>query len=275
MEGFITRFVAILVLFTLVFFSGCSMLEPTLGGGRGGGTVTGAAGGASSQNANSQLVRCDQTLGTLSVFEDRSLPWWQTYFHRLPDLGSTVPVIRLMIQQSGCFVVVERGAAIEAIQRERELMNSGSLRAKSNFGKGQIVAADYTLSPSIQFSAKGTQGIGAVAGAVFGSVGAAIAGGLQKNEAATTLLLIDNRSGVQISAAVGNARNYDFGLLGGLLGGSAGAGAGAFSNSPQGKIITAAFADSFNQMVRALRNYKAQEVQGQGLGTGGKLKVSQ
>ena len=35
----------------------------------------------------------------------------------------------------------------------------------------------------------------------------------------------------------------------------------------------AAFADSFNQMVKALRNYKAQTVKG-GLGTGGRLGVS-
>jgi hypothetical protein len=37
-------------------------------------------------------------------------------------------------------------------------------------------------------------------------------------------------------------------------------------------VITAAFADSFNQMVRSLRNYKAQTVKG-GLGTGGRLGV--
>jgi hypothetical protein len=35
----------------------------------------------------------------------------------------------------------------------------------------------------------------------------------------------------------------------------------------------AAFMDSYNQMVKALRTYKAQTVQGQGLGTGGRLSV--
>jgi len=38
-------------------------------------------------------------------------------------------------------------------------------------------------------------------------------------------------------------------------------------------VITAAFMDAYNQMVVALRNYKAQSVQGQGLGGGGKLGV--
>ena len=76
---------------------------------------------------------------------------------------------------------------------------------------------------------------------------------------------------MQISAAVGNAANYDFALGGALFGGSAG---GAFSNTPEGKIVTAAFADSFNQMVKALTNYKVQQVKG-GLGKTGSLKVRQ
>ena len=38
--------------------------------------------------------------------------------------------------------------------------------------------------------------------------------------------------------------------------------------------ITAAFADSYNQMVRALRNYRAQTVEG-GLGKGGRLGVGE
>ncbi|MEY4755094.1 MAG: hypothetical protein RJA44_2769, partial [Pseudomonadota bacterium] len=46
-----------------------------------------------------------------------------------------------------------------------------------------------------------------------------------------------------------------------------------YAKTPQGKVIVAAFADSFNQMIKALRNYKAQTVKG-GLGTGGRLGVS-
>lgn len=254
--------------------SGCMATAPTLGGGQGGGTVTGSAGGEATQNANTQLEKCDESLGTMSVFEDRSLPWWSIYQRQAPNLGSTIPVIRLMIQQSNCFVIVERGAAMSAMQRERELMGSGESRQGSNFGKGQMVAADYTLSPSIQFAEKGTGGVGAIAGALLGSIGSVVAGGFKSNEAATTLLLIDNRSGVQISAAVGNAKNYDFRVGGGLFAGGVLGGAGAFSNTPEGKIITASFADSYNQMVKALRNYKAQQVKG-GLGKGGRLGVGQ
>ena len=247
-------------------------------GGATGMSASGAAGGANAQGANSQLEYCPESLGTLAVVEDTGSPWWGDYIGRYPRLGSTVPVLRMMIQQSNCFVVVERGQAMGNVMQERALEDSGELRGGSNFGRGQMVAADYTMSPSIQFAEKGTGGVGGALGGLIGGSGGrvfgAIAGGLKSNEAATTLLLIDNRSSVQISSSVGSAKNMDFSLFGGAFGGSAGGGVGAFTNTPEGKVITAAFADSYNQMVRALRNYRAQTVEG-GLGKGGRLGVGE
>lgn len=251
--------------------AGCDATMPKMGGSSGN-TVTGAAGGGTSEGANSQLERCSETLGTLAVVEDQSAPWWYDYYSRYPKLGSTVPVLRMMIQQSNCFVVVERGRAMNNMMQERALMQSGEMREGSNFGKGQMVAADYTMNPSIQFSAKGTGGLGGAVGGLFGHTVGFLAGGLKSNEAATTLLLIDNRSGVQVSSSVGNAKNFDYNLFGGLFGGGAGGLGGGFTNTPEGKVLTAAFADSYNQMVKALRNYKTQSVKG-GLGKGGQLKV--
>lgn len=255
----------------LTSLAACNATMPTMGGSEGN-TVTGAAGGANAEGNNSGLESCDETMGTLSVFEDTNLEWWDVYRTRYPQLGSTIPLIRTMIQQSNCFVVVERGRAMAAMSTERALMDSGELRGGSKFEKGQMVAADFTMNPSIQFAAKGTGGLGAIAGGLFGSIGAVVGGGLKSNEASTTLLLIDNRSGVQISASQGNAKNFDFDVFGGMFGGSGGGGAGAFSNTPEGKILAAAFADSFNHMVSSLRNYRAQTVKG-GLGKGGTLKV--
>lgn len=249
---------------------GCEGTMPKLGGG---GTVaTGGAGGATVHGANQQLEKCDRSLGTLGVVEDQGATW----YHQLSQykLGSTVPVLRMMIQQSNCFVVVERGGAMNKMMQEREIQQSGEMRSGSNFGKGQMAAADYTMSPTINFSQKGTQGIGGALGGfgMFGSVASAVAGGMKSNEATTTLLMIDNRSGVQLAAAEGSAKNFDLNLFGGMFGGGLAGGAGGYSNTPEGKILTAAFMDSYNQLVNAVRNYKAQEVRG-GLGTGGTLGV--
>jgi hypothetical protein len=241
--------------------------------GGGNTTVTGAAGGGTAEGNNSKLERCEETLGTVAMQEDINAPWY--YQLRQHQLGSTIPVLRLMIQQSNCFVIVERGGAMRNMMRERELMRGEEGRAGSNFGGGQMVAADYTMSPTIQFSGKtggGRAGVGGWLPGLAGAVVGAAAGSMGVNEASTTLLLIDNRSGVQISAAEGSAKNFDFGFFGSAFtGGLAGAG-GGYSNTPQGKVVVAAFADSFNQMVKALRNYKAQTVRG-GLGTGGRLGV--
>ncbi len=264
----------------LSFALGCSSSLPTMGGSNSNNTVSGAAGGATAEGENSSLEKCSEALGTLRVFEDQRLAWWGHYRRYYPNLGSTLPVIRMMIQQSNCFVVVERGRSMVAMQEERNLMNSGALRDGSNFGQGQMVAADYTLSPSIQFSQNTGGGSGMISGLMnrgkralglpsFGGANASV-----KNlEAATTLLLIDNRSGVQVSAAVGSAQKRDWSIGGFSFGGGGFGAAKTYSNTPEGKVIMTAFADSFNKMVKALRNYKPQKIKG-GLGKGGTLKVS-
>ncbi|MDP1678704.1 MAG: hypothetical protein Q8L02_01015, partial [Candidatus Nitrotoga sp.] len=77
---------------------------------------------------------------------------------------------------------------------------------------------------------------------------------------------------VQLAAAEGSSRNMDFGFMGGLFGSALGGVGGGYSNTAEGKVIVAAFTDSYNNMVKAVRAYKAQEVKG-GLGTGGHLGV--
>jgi len=271
-----TRGAAVLAVSLAVVMAGCSGTTPTLGGG---GTVaTGGAGGATAENASNQLEKCNAPLGTMAVVEDQNAAWYRTLTQY--RLGSTVPVLRLMIQQSNCFVVVERGQAMNNMMQERALQSSGEMRSGSSFQKGQLVAADYTMSPSIAFSQKGTSGVGGGLGGfgfgAFGAAAGALAGGLKSNEASTTLLMVDNRSGVQLAAAVGSAQNYDYNVLGAAFGsgwgGGGGGSLGGYSNTPEGKILIASFMDSYNQVVKATRNYKAQEVKG-GLGTGGTLGV--
>jgi len=257
------------VVATLLASAGPGMAQEVGGGSKG--AVTGAAGGATSEGANSTLERCDQALGTVGVVEDQNAGWYRTL--QSYKLGSTVPVLRMMIQQSNCFVVVERGVAMQNMQMERQLQRSGEMREGSNMGAGQMVAADYTMSPSIQFS-QNTGGIGGALGGLSRSLGAlgALAGGIKTSEAATTLIMIDNRSGVQLAAAEGTAKNTDFALFGTAYGWAGAGAAGGYSSTPEGKIIIAAFADSYSQLVKAVRNYRAQTVKG-GLGTGGALGV--
>src|SRR5687767_6510235 len=130
-----------------------------------------AAGSAWSQSqvAGGQLEKCGETLGTLSVVEDRNASWY--YHMQQYKVQSTVPLLRMLIQKSNCFVVVERGQAMNSMKQERNLDSSGETRQGSNFGKGQMVAADYALNPTIDFSARDTGGISGAIGGLTSKLG--------------------------------------------------------------------------------------------------------
>lgn len=255
--------------------AGCLATTPSSGGGSAT-AVTGAAAGESTAGANSSLERCPETLGTLRIEENTNASWYGPYNARY-GTGSTVPMLRTLVQQSNCFVIVERSArATQGIESETRLGRGDEARAGSNVGQGQVVVADYMMSPEVMLSdrggTRGAAGLGGLLGGNAGRVLGAVGGSMSTNEAGVILLLIDIRSRVQISAAEGYSKNTDFGLMGGLFGGGGAGGAGAFTRTPQGKVVAAAFIDSYNKMVVALRDYKAQTVKG-GLGTGGRLGV--
>ena len=232
--------------------------------GEGTNAVQGSAGPSGSQRAASDLEHCDKPMGAVAVVEP------QDYVGRALSryqLGSPTALIRLMVQQSNCFIVVERGLGMRNMAQERALATGGQLREGSNIGSGQMVTADYFLTPSVAFSENnaggvggGLGGLGAIfgrGGAIAGAVGGAVGGGLKFKEAQTSMLLTDSRSSVQVAAAEGNASKADFnlgGFLGGVGGGGGGAAAlGGYSHTNEGKIIAASFADNYNGIVRAVR----------------------
>lgn len=251
----------------------------------GGGTIstgtaptaaTGAAGGATSVNANPTLERCDAPLGTLAVDDGRGKEWYAS-FGAATKITTIEPLIRLAVQQSNCFVITSVGnnrteSKMSAITDKQR--NSGEFRAGSKQQKGQRVAADYYMEPSIIIDNDATGQLAAGVGGLFGNVGTLIGGAMQSKASVVTLSMFDIRSGVQISISEGNSTATNFGAAMGAFGGGVGGGLGGFSRSPEGKATVAAFMDAYNNMVISLRNYKAQEVKG-GLGRGGQLKVGE
>jgi curli biogenesis system outer membrane secretion channel CsgG len=168
-------------------------------------------------------------------------------------------MLRMIAQESGCFTVVERGVAMQNIQQERALASGGMLQQDANMGGGQLQAADFVLSPSLQFSGN-TGGIGAAVGGLLGRMGGTLgalgglAGGVSFKEAETTLLLADVRSGIQVASAEGQASKMDFSLGGWGWGGFGWASAGGYSKTPEGKLLAASLLDNFNRIVQQVRN---------------------
>jgi hypothetical protein len=220
--------------------------------GQGGSPVSGAAGtGGSSGDA---VQHCDKPMGALAVVEPQDYVM-QSLNHY--GLQSPTSLIRLMVQQSNCFIVVERGIGMQNVMQERELANAGQLRQGSNMGGGQMVTADFILTPNVVFQENNAGGVGGALGGVLSRknplLGAA-AGGLKFKEAQTSMLLADARSGVQVAAAEGSTKKADL-ALGGALFGSYGAGAiGGYGNTNEGKIIAAALLDNYNKVVAVVRN---------------------
>lgn len=117
--------------------------------------------------------------------------------------------MKWLVQQSNSFVLVYRGAVLQMGMTERALNDTCEMRNTSKLHKGQIVAADYAINPSIIFSNSDTGGVGAALFALS-SDGAGwlglLAGGLKFVEASTMLTLSDNRSSVQLASAEGSAK---------------------------------------------------------------------
>ncbi len=218
--------------------------------GQGGSVVKGAA-GTEGGTGDKGLEHCDKPMGALAVVEPQNevLVALSRY-----KLSSPVGLIRLMIQQSNCFIVVERGVGMRNMMQERQLAAAGQTREGSNLGGGQMVASDFVLTPSVAFSENNAGGIGGAAAGLLGGKFAAAAGGVKFKEAQTSMLVADARSGVQVAAAEGSTKKADLRLGGALFGGGGGAAAGGYGNTNEGKIIAAAFMDNYNNVVKAVRN---------------------
>lgn len=266
---------------TTICAASCLLLAGCIKSGAGGTAISGAAGGSTSMDANTSLERCSAPMGTLAVDDGREESWWFG-FQQATNVTTVEPLIRLAVQQSNCFVITSVGnlrtdgrlSRITRLQRD-----SGEYRSGSKQHKGQRVAADYYLEPTIVINNSSVGGMaGTVGGVLDGVLGThgilgSVGGGLEVKSSVVSLSLFDIRSAVQIAASEGSATSNNYGATLGAFGYKGGGTLGGYSSTPAGKATVSAFLDAYNGMVRALRSYRAQDVKG-GLGKGGTLQVN-
>jgi hypothetical protein len=212
------------------------------------------------QKGEAQIPVCTKRLGSLAIVEPDN-QWWREL-----NLGSPEAIIKIFVQKSGCFTMVNRGRAMASRNLERAMADSGELQANANLGKGQVRAADYFLQPDIVTANRnsGGGGLGGVLGGVgglFGGAGSAIgaiAGGInvKKGEAKTTLSLVNARTTEEEAMTEGYARKSDvsFGGGGGLFSGGTfgGAGVGGYQDTAIGQIIVLSYLDAYTKLVSQL-----------------------
>lgn len=224
--------------------------------GQGGSVATGSAGPAGPQGASKQLATCPAPVAVVSLVENPG-GYVGIGHGGLPE--SPLPLVRVMMQQSGCFRIVDRNAGLNATVREQELKDKGVLRADGSVQKGRGIVAQYSVVPSLTFSERdaGRQISGILAMIPFLSQFAGAAEHVRFKEAQVVLLLTDNETTEQLSSSTGAARSTDLGL-GGLVGGGAGGAGGlGWSNTNEAKVITAAFLDAHNKLVTQVQQLAA------------------
>ncbi|MCT2399155.1 CsgG/HfaB family protein [Novosphingobium mangrovi (ex Huang et al. 2023)] len=205
-----------------------------------------------------EIPVCTQNLGTVAIVEPDT-KWWREF-----NLGSPEAILRVFVQRSRCFTLVNRGRSLQSSAMERALAEQGELQAGSNIGKGQIKAADYFLQPDIVSTNNNSGGggvggvLGGIGGGLFGRGFGAIAGGIKvkKGEANVTLSIVNARTTVEEALVEGYARKSDvsFGAGGGgFFGGTfGGVGGGGYQNTEIGQIIVLAYLDAYTKLVTQL-----------------------
>ncbi|MBN8838759.1 MAG: SH3 domain-containing protein [Sphingomonadales bacterium] len=206
------------------------------------------------QTAN-DVPHCSRKLGTLSIVDgDDPRPWTQY------SLAPPSKLLKVLVQRSGCFNLVDRGSGLQAAQRERDIGADLGLQRRSNVGQGQIKAADYVLVAEIQGANSNVSGGGAAAGIgglVGGRFGGLIGGIKSKKMEANTILSLTNvRTTETIATEEGYAakNNLSFGGGGGLgiFGGALGAVGGGYDNTDIGRMVTLSFIQAYTKMVGSL-----------------------
>lgn len=195
-----------------------------------------------------QIPRCSASLGSITIADGQSDYW------RELQLSPPQSLLRVVIQRSGCFTLVDRGTGMSVAQRERELASGGDLQRGSNVGGGQVRAADYVLVGEIasQNANSGGNALAGLAGAALGGRAGAIVGGLRtRNMEANTVLSLTNvrTSETQlVTEGYASKRDMSWGLGAGGFGAGA-LGGGSYENTEIGRIVAQSFIQAYTDMV--------------------------
>lgn len=205
--------------------------------------------------AVAEIPRCARKLGTLSITNGDDPRGWNQY-----NLAPPAKLLRSIVQKSGCFNLVDRGAGLNAAVAERDIGAGLGLQRGSNVGQGQVKAADYVLVAEVQ-AADGNSGgsaLAGIAGGLIGGTAGALVGGIKtrKLEANTVLSLTNVRTTETVSVTDGYAVKNDIGWgVGGGAGGWGGFGGavgGGYEDTDTGRIVTLAFVQAYSKMVNEL-----------------------
>lgn len=220
----------------------------------------GSSGRQAQVRGTQEIPVCSRNLGTVAIVEPDK-QWWREF-----NLGSPEAILKIFVQRSGCFTIVNRGRSMQSRAMERALADNGELQSGSNVGRAQVRTADYFLEPDIVSANRNSGGGGA--GALLGGIGGAFGGfgrtvgaiagsiNVKKGEANVTLSVVNARTTEETALVEGYARKSDvsFGVGGGVFSGGTfgGAAGGGYQDTAIGQIIVLAYLDAYTKLVGQL-----------------------
>ena len=222
--------------------------------GQGGSAVQGAAGtqGSDRSQRPRALRQADGSRGRRRTPRSDSAGSLRSY-----NLQSPSGLIRMMIQQSNCFIVVERGVGMQNAMQERALARAVNCGRTRMLAAVRWSTADFILTPSVVFSENNAGGVGASgAGGLLG-VGPRRLRGRRRIEIQRSA---DEHAARRRSKHACRSRQRKAApvrptwLSAAVCSVVAGAApCGGYGNTNEGKIIAAAFLDNYNQIVGVVR----------------------
>lgn len=201
------------------------------------------------------VPRCTVKHGTISIENGDDPSGWTQH-----SLAPPAKLLKVLVQRSGCFNIVDRGAGLNAATRERDIGAGLGLQRQSNVGQGQIKAADYVLVAEIQGANSNVSGSGVAGGigAVMGGPIGGLLGGIRnkKAEANTVLSITNVRTTETMAVEDGYAAKKDTSFaVGGVFGGGGvgvGGVGGGYENTDIGRVVTLAFIQAYTKLVNTL-----------------------
>src|SRR3569623_1002075 len=125
------------------------------------------------EKAKAEIPTCSHRIGTIAVREPDN-KWWQGL-----GLESPEALIKLFVQRSGCFTLVDRGKGFEMAQQERALAAGGGLQGGSNISicskTAEVILSLTNVRTSEQLAM--AEGLGDLTDIGFGVGGGGFGGG--------------------------------------------------------------------------------------------------
>ena len=222
--------------------------------GQGGSVVQGAAGTEGGVGDNG-LEHCDKPMGAMAVVEPQNeiLTGASTRY----NLQSPVGLIRMMIQQSNCFIVVERGVGMQNMMQERALAAAGEARAGIEHGRrpdggGRLHPDAGGRVLREQRRRRRRRGRRPARAQAPRSARSPAASSSRKRRRACSSPT--RAAACRWPRPRAAPRRPTSGSAPACSAAAAAAAGGGYGNTNEGKIIAAAFMDNYNNVVKVVRN---------------------